>query len=153
MTTSKTDRIEKKVVLSAPRSRVWRALSDSREFGEWFRLKLETPFVTGSTVHGQITHPGYEHLKVEMQIVELAPERYLSYRWRPHAVDPHKDYSAEPMTLVEFTLEDAPGGTLLTIVESGFDRLPAGRREEAFRGNDSGWTEQAKNIERHVSQS
>ena len=152
MTTSKTDRIEKKIVLSAPRSRVWRALSDSREFGEWFRMKLETPFVPGSTVHGHITYPGYEHLRVEMQIVELAPERYFSYRWRPNATDPEKDYSAEPMTLVEFSLEEGKDGTLLTIVESGFDGLPAARREEAFRSNDSGWAEQTKNIERYVSQ-
>ncbi|HET7545293.1 MAG TPA: SRPBCC family protein, partial [Polyangiaceae bacterium] len=100
-----------------------------------------------------ITYPGYEHLKLEMQIVELVPERYFSYRWRPNAIDPNHDYSAEPMTLVEFTLEEAPGGTWLTIVESGFSRLPPERRTEAFRNNAAGWAEQLKNIERHVAQS
>ena len=149
------DRIEKKILLSAPRARVWRALSDAAEFGQWFRVRLEGAFRAGSTIVGQITYPGYEHLKLEMQIVELVPERYFSYRWRPNAVEPDKDYSAEPMTLVEFTLDEAPAGqgTLLTIVESGFARLPAERRAQAFRANDGGWTEQLKNIERHVGQS
>jgi len=148
------DRIEKKIVLSASRARVWRALSDTREFGQWFRVHLEGAFHAGTTIFGQITHPGYEHLKLELQVVELVPERYLSYRWRPNATDPNKDYSAEPMTLVEFTLEDAAAapGTLLTIVESGFSRLPAERRAEAFRNNSSGWAAQLENIERHVTQ-
>lgn len=155
MTDPANDRIEKKILLSATRSRVWRALSDAAEFGQWFRVRLEGAFHAGTTIVGQITYPGYEHLKVEMQIVELVPERYFSYRWRPNAIDPQKDYSAEPMTLVEFTLEEAPDaqGTLLTIVESGFSRLPAERRAEAFRNNASGWSEQLKNIERHVTQS
>jgi uncharacterized protein YndB with AHSA1/START domain len=149
------DRIEKKILLSAPRARVWRALSDAAEFGQWFRVRLEGAFHAGTTIVGQITYPGYEHLKLEMQIVELVPEHYFSYRWRPNAIDPNKDYSAEPMTLVELTLDEVPGGqgTLLTIVESGFARLPAERRAQAFRANDGGWTEQLKNIERHVSQS
>jgi len=154
MTDLENDRIEKKIVLSAARARVWRALSDSAEFGQWFRVRLEGPFHAGTTIVGQITYPGYEHLEVEMQIVELVPERYFSYRWRPNAIDPQKDYSAEPMTLVEFKLEEAPDaqGTLLTIVESGFSRLPPERRAEAFRNNASGWSEQLKNIERHVGQ-
>jgi len=148
------DRIEKKISLSASRSRVWRALSDAAEFGQWFRVRLEGAFHPGTTIVGQITYPGYEHLKMEMQVVELVPERYFSYRWRPNAIDPNKDYSAEPMTLVEFTLDDAPDakGTLLTIVESGFSRLPPERRAEAFRNNSSGWAAQLENIERHVSQ-
>ncbi|HYP77815.1 MAG TPA: SRPBCC family protein [Polyangiaceae bacterium] len=155
MTNPENDRIERKIVLSAPRARVWRALSDAAEFGQWFRVRLEGAFHEGTTVVGQITYPGYEHLGFEMQVVELVPERYFSYRWRPNAIDPNRDYSAEPMTLVEFTLEDVPGakGTLLTIVESGFSRLPADRRAEAFRSNDGGWAEQLKNIERHVGQS
>ena len=155
MNEPEADRIEKKIVLYAPRARVWRALSDAAEFGQWFRVRLEGAFHAGTTIVGQITYPGYEHLKVEMQIVELVPERYFSYRWRPNAVDPSQDYSAEPMTLVEFTLEEAPGssGTLLTIVESGFARLPAARRAQAFRANEGGWTAQLQNIERHVSQS
>jgi uncharacterized protein YndB with AHSA1/START domain len=154
MTNLENDRIQKEIVLSAPRARVWRAISDATEFGQWFRVRLEGTFQAGATIVGQITYPGYEHLKVEMQIVELVPERYFSYRWRPNAVDPNKDYSAEPMTLVEFTLDDAPGvsGTRLTIVESGFAGLPPERRAEAFRSNDGGWSEQLKNIERHVAQ-
>jgi uncharacterized protein YndB with AHSA1/START domain len=154
MTEHENDRIEKKITLSAARARVWRALSDAAEFGQWFRVRLEGAFHAGTTIVGQITYPGYEHLKVEMQIVELVPERYFSYRWRPNAIDPNKDYSAEPMTLVEFTLEDAPenGGTVLTIVESGFSRIPAERRAEAFRNNSSGWAAQLENIERHVTQ-
>jgi uncharacterized protein YndB with AHSA1/START domain len=154
MTDLESDRIEKKIVLAAARARVWRALSDAAEFGQWFRVRLEGAFHAGTTVVGKITYPGYEHLKVEMQIVELVPERYFSYRWRPNAIDPNKDYSAEPTTLVEFTLEDAPSGsgTLLTIVESGFSRIPAERRAEAFRNNSSGWSAQLENIERHVAQ-
>jgi len=154
MTDRENDRIEKKILLSAPRARVWRALSDAAEFGQWFRVRLEGAFHAGTTIVGQITHPGYEHLKVEMQIVELVPERYFSYRWRPNAIDPNKDYSAEPMTLVEFKLEDAPAtpGTLLTLVESGFSHIPAERRAEAFRNNSSGWSAQLENIERHVTE-
>jgi uncharacterized protein YndB with AHSA1/START domain len=149
-----SDRIEKKIVLTAPRTRVWRALSEAAEFGQWFRVRLEGAFHAGTTIIGQITYPGYEHLKVEMQIVELVPERYFSYRWRPNAIDPNKDYSGEPMTLVEFTLQDAPAapGTVLTIVESGFLRIPAERRAEAFRNNSSGWSAQLENIQRHVTQ-
>jgi uncharacterized protein YndB with AHSA1/START domain len=152
MIDSVTDRIEKKINLSVALSRVWRAISDAQEFGEWFRVNLEAPLVAGTTVCGQITYPGYEHLKVELNVVEVIPERYLSYRWRPNATDPTKDYSSEPMTLVEFKLEPTPNGTLLTIVESGFDGIPLARRSEAFRGNESGWSAQLKNIERHVSQ-
>jgi len=152
MTELENDRIEKKTLIPAPLSRVWRAVSDAAEFGLWFRVRLEGAFRAGSTIVGRITYPGYEHLKVEMQIVELVPERYFSYRWRPNAVDPKHDYSAEPMTLVEFKLEDAGAeGTWLTIVESGFARLPAERRAEAFRNNAGGWSEQLKNIERHVT--
>ena len=148
-----TDRIEKKVVLRAPQARVWRAISDAKEFGEWFRVKLEGDFKEGQTIHGRITYPGYEHMKVEMLVEKLEPERYFAYRWRPNATDPKFDYSSEPMTLVEFELIEAEGGTLLTIVESGFDQLPAGRRAEAFRSNDQGWSEQTKNIAQYVSKS
>jgi uncharacterized protein YndB with AHSA1/START domain len=155
MNNPENDRIEKKILLSAPLSRVWRAISDATEFGQWFRVRLEGAFHAGTTILGQVTYPGYEHLALEMQVVELVPERYFSYRWRPNAIDPQRDYSAEPMTLVEFTLSEAPGGegTLLTIVESGFMRLPAERRAEAFRANDGGWSAQLQNIGRHVTQS
>jgi uncharacterized protein YndB with AHSA1/START domain len=148
-----SDRIEKKVILRAPRARVWRALSNAAEFGEWFRVKLAGDFREGTTIVGQITYPGYEHLQVEMLVDKLEPERYFAYRWRPNAVDQARDYSSEPMTLVEFVLGDAEGGTLLTITESGFDQLPEGRRAEAFRSNDQGWATQAKNIEQYVSKS
>ena len=146
-----TDRIEKTIVLRAPRARVWRAIADAREFGEWFRVKIEGEFAEGATVRGTITYPGYEHLKMDMQIERIEPERLFSYRWHPAAVDPATDYSSEPATLVEFRLADAPEGTLLTIVESGFDRIPLARRAEAFRMNEGGWTEQLRNIEAHVA--
>ena len=147
-----TDRIEKKIVLRAPRSRVWRAIADAKEFGEWFRMKLEGTFTQGATISGKITHPGYEHLTMDLQIERIEPEQYFAYRWHPYAVDPTVDYSAEPTTLVEFRLEEAAGGTLLTIIESGFDQIPFARREKAFRMNDGGWAQQTQNIERHVSQ-
>ena len=146
-----TDRIERKVVLRASRSRVWRAIATVEEFGAWFRVNLEGVFAEGATVRGRITHPGYEHVILEMQVERIEPERYLSYRWHPYAIDPAVDYSAEPTTLVEFTLQDTEGGTALTIVESGFDRIPLARRAEAFRMNDQGWAGQLKNIERHVT--
>ena len=146
-----TDRIERKVVLRASRSRVWRAIATVEEFGAWFRVNLEGVFAEGATVRGRITHPGYEHVILEMQVERIEPERYFSYRWHPYAIDPAVDYSAEPTTLVEFTLQDTEGGTALTIVESGFDRIPLARRAEAFRMNDQGWAGEIKNIERYVS--
>lgn len=148
---SSTDRIERQTVLRAARSRVWRALTDSREFGEWFRVKLEGPFVEGATVRGRITHPGYEHVTMEVLVERIDPERRFSFRWHPYAIDPAVDYSAEPTTLVEFTLDEADGGTRLTVTESGFDRIPEGRRAEAFRMNDGGWAAQLDNIGRHVA--
>lgn len=146
-----TDRIEKQVELKAPVSRVWRALTDYREFGEWFRVKLEGPFVAGKVVRGQFTIPGYEHLKWESTVKEIQPERLFSYTWHPYAVDPSVDYSKEIPTLVEFRLEETPTGTLLVVTESGFDKIPAHRRSEALRMNDGGWAGQIKNIERYVA--
>jgi uncharacterized protein YndB with AHSA1/START domain len=146
-----TDRIEKRVVLRAPRSRVWRAISNAKEFGTWFQVNLDGDFTEGATVRGRVTHPGYEHVTMEMEIERIEPERYFAYRWHPHPIDPAVDYSAEPTTLVEFTLEEVEGGTAVTIVESGFDRIPLARRAEAFRMNDAGWGGQVKNLERHVS--
>jgi len=146
-----TDRIEKRVVLRAPRSRVWRAISDAREFGEWFLVKLEGAFQQGAVIHGKITHPGYEHLTMDLHVERIEPEQYFSYRWHPYAIDPAVDYSSEPMTLVEFRLEETDGGTLLTIAESGFDQIPLARREKAFRMNEGGWAQQIVNIERHVT--
>ena len=146
-----TDRIEKRVVLRAPRSRVWRAITTAEEFGAWFRMKLEGAFAEGATIRGRITHPGYEHVTLDMLVERIEHERYFSYRWHPYAIDPAVDYSAEPTTLVEFNLEDTEGGTALTIVESGFDRIPLARRAEAFRMNDQGWAGEIKNLERYVS--
>jgi uncharacterized protein YndB with AHSA1/START domain len=148
---SSTDRIEKRVVLRAPRSRVWRAISTAEEFGAWFRVNLEGVFAEGATVRGKITHPGYEHVTLEMRVERIEPERYFSYRWHPNAIDPAVDFSAEPTTLVEFILEDVEGGTAVTIVESGFDRIPLARRAEAFRMNEQGWAGEIKNLERYVS--
>ena len=145
------DRIEKQIELKAPLSRVWRALTDYREFGEWFRVKLEGPFVTGKVSRGNITHPGYEHLQMEVLVQKIEPERLFSYTWHPYAIDPKVDYSDEIPTLVEFRLEPTDKGTLLTVIESGFDRLPSSRRAEAFRMNDGGWAQQIKNIESHVA--
>jgi uncharacterized protein YndB with AHSA1/START domain len=149
--TTTADRIEKRVVLRAPRSRVWRALTDVGEFNEWFGVRLTSPFAEGATVRGQITHPNYQHVTMEVVVARIEPERYFAYRWHPCAIEPGVDYSSEPMTLVEFRLEDSGEGTILTVVESGFDRIPLARRAEAFRMNEGGWTGQLRNIERHVS--
>lgn len=147
-----TDRIEKSIVLRAPKSRVWRAITTAGEFGSWFGAKLEGEFAPGARVSGRITIPGYEHVVLEMTIERVDPERLFSYRWHPYAIEPNVDYSKEPATLVEFRLEEAPGGgTKLTVTESGFDRIPAERRAEAFRMNDQGWAGQIRNIERHVT--
>lgn len=145
-----TDRIEKTTVLRAPRSTVWRALTTAEEFGAWFGAKLTGAFAPGARVTGRITIPGYDHLTIELLVERVEPERVMSYRWHPYAVDPKVDYSTEPTTLCQFTLDEVPEGTRLTIVESGFDRLPASRRDEAFRMNDGGWAAQLGNIERYV---
>jgi uncharacterized protein YndB with AHSA1/START domain len=150
MSTS-TDRIEKEILLRAPRSRVWRALTDADEFGSWFRMKLEGAFVVGKTVTGRVTYPGYEHIVTQMIVERMEPERLFSYRWHPYPNDPKVDYSSEPTTLVEFRLEEVAEGTRLTVIESGFDRIPAERRDEAFRMNTKGWEGQLVNIQRHVA--
>lgn len=147
-----TDRIEKRIELKAPVSRVWRALTDFKESGEWFRVKLDGPFVPGQISRGHITYPGYEHVKWEAVVQKMEPERLFSFTWHPYAVDPGVDYSQETPTLVEFRLEKTATGTLLMLTESGFDRIPSGRQLEAYRMNDGGWTEQMKNIESHVKQ-
>ena len=151
MSGDNTDRIEKTVVLRAPRSRVWRAIASPDEFGAWFGVKLEGSFAPGARVSGQITAPGYEHVTMDITVERVDPEHLFSYRWHPYAIEPGVDYSSEPTTLVEFRLEEVAGGTRLTVVESGFDRVPLARRAEAFRMNEGGWTEQLKNIERHVA--
>jgi len=146
-----TDRIEKTLVLRAPKGRVWRAITTPEEFGTWFKVKLEgTTFVAGRTTIGKITHPGFENLTMEMHVERIDPEDFFSYRWHPYAIDPDVDYSAEPATLVEFRLEPKGGGTLLTVTETGFDAIPKDRQFEAYRMNEAGWTEQLQNIDRHV---
>lgn len=147
-----TDRIEREILIKAPRSKVWRALADAETFGEWFGVALEGQrFEPGARVRGRITHRGYEHLAWEVWMERVEPERLLSFRWHPYAVDPAVDYSDEPTTLVEFELSDVDGGTLLRLTESGFDGIPAGRRPDAFRMNSGGWDQQMKNIEAYVA--
>ena len=146
-----TDRIEKQIVLRAPRSRVWRALTNSGEFGDWFGARLEGHFVPGARVTGRITIKGYEHVPMDIHIERVEPEQLFSYRWHPYAIEPKTDYSKEPMTLVEFQLHEVPDGTRLTVVESGFDRIPIERRATAFRMNEGGWAAQLTNIERYLA--
>ena len=146
------NRIEKRIELKAPVARVWRALTDHREFGQWFRVALEGPFVAGQVTRGRILHPGYEHIVFEALIEKMEPEQLFSFTWPQIAVDPNTDYSEETPTLVEFRLEEIATGTLLIVTESGFENIPAHRRDEAFRMNDGGWAQQLKNIENHVTQ-
>jgi uncharacterized protein YndB with AHSA1/START domain len=147
-----SNRIEKSIELNASVSRVWRALTDYREFGTWFRVRLDGPFVPGQVSRGQITYPGYEHVRWEAIVQKMEPERLFSFTWHPYAVDANMDYSGEPPTLVEFKLEKTASGTLLRVVESGFDKLPSNRCVEAFRMNEGGWSKQLGNIARHVGQ-
>jgi uncharacterized protein YndB with AHSA1/START domain len=144
--------IDKQIDLKASVARVWKALTDHREFGQWFGVDLERPFEVGRVARGRITRPpGYEHLILEATCVAMEPERLFAYTWHPYAVDPAVDYSMEPQTRVEFRLEAIEGGTRLRITESGFDKIPAGRRALALRMNDGGWATQIENIERHVA--
>lgn len=145
-----TDRIEKRMELKAPVSRVWKAITDYAEFGNWFRVKLDAPFAVGQVSTGHITYPGYEHLKWNAVVQTMEPERLFSFTWHPYAIDQSVDYSKEEPTLVEFRLEPMEGGTVLTVTESGFDKLPAHRRDQAFRSNDGGWAQQMENIRKHV---
>jgi uncharacterized protein YndB with AHSA1/START domain len=144
------NQIEKRIEMSASVDRVWQAITDYRQFGEWFRVKMEGPFVEGKSVGGQLTYPGYAHLKMEIVVKTIKPTSYFSYTWHPYAVDPEADYSQETPTLVEFRLEETPGGTLLVVTESGFDKLPPERYTDAFRMNSRGWEQQLKNIEAYV---
>jgi len=146
-----TDAVRKQIELKAPPARVWRALTNHEEFGQWFRVKLDGPFVPGEVSIGHVTYPGYEHLVWRATVKEMKPEKVFSFTWHPHAIDPKTDYSKEVPTLVEFRLEPRNGGTLLTVTESGFDRLPKHRRREAFRGNEGGWEIQMQNIAEHVA--
>lgn len=146
-----SDRIEKQLILKAPPARVWRALADAEQFGRWFGCRFEGSFSPGNRLRGTITDPpGYEDQLWELFVERMEPERLFSFRWHPGAVEPGRDPSTEPTTLVTFTLDEVPEGTRLTLVESGFDALPPELRARAFRDNDQGWSEQMLRIARHV---
>jgi uncharacterized protein YndB with AHSA1/START domain len=156
-----TDRIEKKVLLRAPGKRVWRALSNSTEFGSWFGMKFDGPFAPGASMRGVIVpttvnaevakaQKEYEGLPFEISIEQMEPERLFSFRWHPHAVERGVDYSGEPTTLIVFALEEVADGTVLTVTESGFDRIPLARRAKAFTANEQGWGMVVKLIEEYL---
>ncbi|HYW43022.1 MAG TPA: SRPBCC family protein [Bryobacteraceae bacterium] len=156
-----TDRIEKKVLLRAPRKRVWRALADSTEFGGWFGMKFDGPFAPGAVMRAVIVpttvdaevakaQKPYEGIPFEITIEQMEPERLFSFRWHPGAVEPGVDYSAEPTTLVVFELEETADGIMLTVTESGFDQIPLARRAKAFQANEGGWTMVMKLIEQYT---
>src|SRR5215831_10102398 len=147
MATTTTDRIERQIQLRHPRARVWRALTDFKEFNAWFGVSFNEPFKAGGRLQGKITHKGYEHMAMDVVIERMEPERKFAWRWHPGASAPGESFEQEPMTLVEFTLEDAPGGTLLKVVETGFDAIPIARRAKALKENEGGWTGQMKAIE------
>jgi len=152
--TSETDQIERSIVINAPRERVWRALSNAEEFGTWFGANLKgQTFTPGQRARGQMNgNCGHENVWFDVVIERFEPQGLLSFRWHPYAIDPTVDYTQEQPTLVTFTLKDAPdNGTLLTVVESGFDNVPPARRLEAFRMNDRGWEYQLNSIASHVS--
>jgi len=145
-----TNRIEKTIDIKAPVERVWRALTDPVEFGEWFRVRLDGGFAPGESTTGHITYPGYEHLKWEVKVIEMTPPVLFSYEWHPFAVDPSVDYSKEPPTLVEFRLAPTADGARLTITETGFENAPAHRMPEALIRNGDGWAQQVLNVKAHV---
>lgn len=157
-----TDRIVKTVLLRAPRARVWEAIADSQQFGEWFGVTFAAPFKAGQPISGAIAptkvdpavakmQEPYAGMRFDITIDRIEPGRLFSFRWHPFGVDPKVDYSKEPTTLVEFTLEDAKDGTLLTVVESGFDRVPLARRAQAFAANEQGWAMQMTLIDKYLT--
>ena len=156
-----TDRIEKKILLHAPRKRVWRALTDSTEFGNWFGMKFDGPFVPGAHLRGVIVpttvnaevaeaQKEYEGMPFEITIEQMESERVFSFRWHPFAVERGVDYSVEPTTLVAFALEELANGVMLTVTESGFDRIPLARRAKAFTANQQGWDMMVKMFEEYL---
>jgi len=151
MTAMSTDRIEKQIVLRAPRSRVWQAIAEADQFGQWFGVKIARPFGEGVRVTGQMTHPQYEHISFNVTIERMELERVLAWRWHV-LIDAESGSVSEPTTLVEFHLEDIDGGTLLTVTESGFDSMPPEYRDAAYRGNEGGWSQQMVSIERYLAE-
>jgi len=158
-----TDRIEKKILLQASRARVWRALTDSKEFGTWFGMTFDGPFRPGARMNGVLVgtkvnaevaalQKPHQGKKFAITIEQMEPEKLFSFRWHPHAVDPQVDYSAEPTTLIVFTLEERAEGILLTVTESGFDQIPLARRAEAFQANEQGWGLVIKLVEEYLAQ-
>ena len=145
-----SDRIEKTIELKASPARVWRALTDHREFGQWFRVVLDGPFAVGQASTGHIAYPGYEHLRWNATVTAMEAERYFAFTWHPYAIEPSHDYSHETPTLVEFKLAPTDTGTSLTVTESGFDKIPAERYADAFRMNSSGWEQQLNNISEYL---
>ena len=144
-----TDRIEKTTLLRATQARVWRALTDATQFATWFGIELNEPFAVGRSVKGVLTMRG-ERFTIDFAVERMDPEHHFAYRWHPYAIDPKTDYSAEPMTLVEFRLKSVPEGTELTVIESGFERIFEHRRDEAYRMNDGGWKSQVEKLRRYV---
>ena len=163
MSTVNTDRIEKKILLRAPRTRVWRALTDAVEFGQWFGVKFDGPFTPRALQRGVIVpttvdavvakaQQPYEGMPFECTVERIEPERLFAFRWHPFAAEAGVDYSREPTTLVVFALEEVANGIMLTVTESGFDRIPLARRAKAFAANEGGWTMVVTLIEKHLAQ-
>ena len=161
MSTAVSDRIEKEVLLRAPLSRVWQALTDASEFGQWFGVRLDGQFKAGTPISGTITpttvdpevakmQKPYEGMNFAIVIDRIEPKRLFSFRWHPFGVDPKVDYSTEPTTLVEFTLQELPEGVRLKVTESGFDKIPIERRAAAFTANEGGWTKQMELVQKYV---
>ena len=148
---SDSDRIERQIVIDAPRTRVWRALTDVREFNTWFGVALTAPFAPGAAVSGNITIPEYGHVVCTMWVETMEPEHRFAFRWHPYAIERGVDYSGEPTTLVTFRLEDVAEGTRLTVAESGFDAIPVSRRRPAFLANTQGWEAQLQRIESYLA--
>jgi uncharacterized protein YndB with AHSA1/START domain len=146
-----TNRIDKRIEVKAPVSRVWRALTDYQQFGEWFCAKMDGPFLPGQVVRGVTTYPGHEGHQFDVVVQKIEPERLFSFTWHPYAVDTKIDYSKEPPTLVEFKLEQTEDGTVILLSESGFEKVPESRRLEAFRKNDEGWTEMIESLANYVT--
>lgn len=150
MTETTVDRITRTVEIEAPAARVWRALTDHREFGTWFRARIDAPFAVGETSRGQMTYPGWEHAAWEAKVVAIEPERRFAFLW-PHTEDYGPSKEGDPFTLVEFTLEPTARGTRLTVTESGLEALPEARRSTVLRDNTEGWEMQTENIRAHVA--
>lgn len=147
------DCIEKSVEIAAPAARVWRALTDSAEFGAWFGVRLSEPFKAGEESSGPSLAQGFENVTWRAVIQAIDPEQYFAFTWHPFAVDPKTDYSEEVPTLVEFRLQPSPsGGTFVQLTECGFNDLPEHRRELAWTNHEKGWARQLSNVADYVAQ-